>query len=92
MELHCFELVANWQWWVLNSRLQRDWSLNPAPLTTRPHYHRLTGISPKKIKEYCRRVNAWKEFYKISLTMGKDFDMFAVVKNIYMLEGKEVIL
>ena len=28
----------NWQWWDLNPRLLRDWSLNPAPLTTRPHY------------------------------------------------------
>ena len=28
----------NWQWWDLNPRLHRDWSLNPAPYTTRPHY------------------------------------------------------
>uniref|UniRef100_A0A3B3QJ99 Uncharacterized protein n=1 Tax=Paramormyrops kingsleyae TaxID=1676925 RepID=A0A3B3QJ99_9TELE len=23
--------TTNWQWWDLNPRLQRDWSLNPAP-------------------------------------------------------------
>ncbi len=29
----------SWQWWDLNPRLLRDWSLNPAPSTARPHYH-----------------------------------------------------
>ena len=24
-------LIVNWQWWDLNPRLLRDWSLNPAP-------------------------------------------------------------
>ena len=30
--------TLNWQWWDLNPRLLRDWSLNPAPWTARPHY------------------------------------------------------
>ena len=30
--------TSDWQWWDSNPRPLTDWSLNPAPSTTRPHY------------------------------------------------------